>query len=36
MRKILESMAKFDRKMCYGNILKMLAEHSYFWNCEQL
>lgn len=34
--KIFESIAKFDKNICYGNILKILAEHNYFWNCEQL
>jgi len=34
--KILESIAKLERNMCYGKILNMLAEHSYFWNWEQL
>lgn len=36
MRNMLESIAKFDRNMCYGNILKMFAEHNYFWNWEQV
>lgn len=36
MRNMLESMAKFERKMCSGKILNMLAEHSYFWNWVQL
>lgn len=33
IRKMFESIAKFDKKICYGNILKILAEHSSFWNC---
>lgn len=36
MRKMFESIAKFDKNMCSGNILKIFAEHNSFWNCEQV